>query len=143
MVNKYTKKPTITIARQVTDLLIKFKGAIETSSQNHLVWKGIIQPTPLSLPYSVEVNYRLGERPVVFVSGSNLKRLNSPSFPHHFKIFSNENKVEICLYRHSDFTKKDFLSATIIPWAIEWLYYYEIWLATGEWCGGGEHPTKK
>jgi len=24
-----------------------------------------------------------------------------------------------------------------------WLFYYEIWLATGEWCGGGVHPEKR
>lgn len=33
------------------------------------------------------------------------------------------------------------IADTYIPWAIEWLYYYEIWLVTGEWCGGGIHPT--
>ena len=31
------------------------------------------------------------------------------------------------------------ISNTIIPWTIEWLYFYELWLATGEWLGGGEH----
>lgn len=35
------------------------------------------------------------------------------------------------------------ISRTIIPWAIEWLYYYEIWCVTGEWQGGGAHPTAK
>ena len=48
--------------------------------------------------------------------------------------------VQICLYRHREFTKDKFLANTIIPWTVEWLYFYEIWLATGEWCGGGEHP---
>lgn len=31
------------------------------------------------------------------------------------------------------------LSRTIIPWASEWLFHYEIWLASGTWCGGGYH----
>lgn len=31
------------------------------------------------------------------------------------------------------------LSDKVIPWAIEWLFYYEIWLATGEWQSGGEY----
>lgn len=34
----------------------------------------------------------------------------------------------------------DGIANTIIPWTIEWLYYYELWLATGEWLGGGDHP---
>jgi len=32
------------------------------------------------------------------------------------------------------------LADTILPWASLWFFYYEIWLATGEWVGGGEHP---
>ena len=34
-----------------------------------------------------------------------------------------------------------FIADTIVPWACEWLLHYEIWLATGEWHGGGEHPS--
>ncbi|MGH8092034.1 MAG: hypothetical protein ACREIF_00990 [Chthoniobacterales bacterium] len=29
------------------------------------------------------------------------------------------------------------LADTIVPWTSRWLYFYEIWLATGEWMGGG------
>jgi hypothetical protein len=32
------------------------------------------------------------------------------------------------------------LADTIIPLASLWLFYYEVWFATGEWLGGGEHP---
>ena len=32
------------------------------------------------------------------------------------------------------------LATTIVPWCSEWLFYYELWLATGEWLGGGVHP---
>jgi hypothetical protein len=32
------------------------------------------------------------------------------------------------------------IATTIIPWLSLWLYYYEVWHATGEWMGGGiEH----
>jgi hypothetical protein len=34
----------------------------------------------------------------------------------------------------------DFIADTLVPWASEWLFDYELWLATGEWYGGGiEH----
>ena len=32
---------------------------------------------------------------------------------------------------------------TIVPWACLWLYYYEVWHATGEWLGGGLHPSAR
>lgn len=34
------------------------------------------------------------------------------------------------------------IADTIVPWTCEWLIYYEIWLAIGEWYGGGEEPSK-
>lgn len=35
------------------------------------------------------------------------------------------------------------LSETYLPWAAEWLDYFEEWLVTGEWAGGGAHPSPK
>jgi hypothetical protein len=32
------------------------------------------------------------------------------------------------------------IADTLVPWASEWLFFYELWLATGEWLGEGEHP---
>lgn len=29
------------------------------------------------------------------------------------------------------------LADTVVPWTIDWLACYEIWLATGKWVGGG------
>jgi hypothetical protein len=35
------------------------------------------------------------------------------------------------------------IAATIVPWLSLWLYYYEVWLATGAWEGGGiSHEPK-
>lgn len=70
-----------------------------------------------------------------------MQNLDSPDFPHKYEIDADKNMVRICLYRYREFNTYKFLSKTIIPWTIEWLYFYEIWLATGEWCGGGEHPN--
>jgi hypothetical protein len=33
-----------------------------------------------------------------------------------------------------------FIAETIVPWACEWLAYYEIWKATGHWSGDQEPP---
>jgi hypothetical protein len=29
------------------------------------------------------------------------------------------------------------LATSIVPWLLAWLIDYELWLATGEWLGGG------
>lgn len=48
----------------------------------------------------------------------------------------------LCLYRPSknEWDSPMSLADTVLPWTSLWLFYYEIWLATGEWLGGGEHP---
>ncbi|HHA1433722.1 TPA: hypothetical protein ACOEET_002638, partial [Enterobacter hormaechei subsp. hoffmannii] len=33
------------------------------------------------------------------------------------------------------------LSETILPWASLWLFYFEQWLHSGIWEGGGAHPN--
>ena len=62
-------------------------------------------------------------------------------YKRHYKNKENEY-VKICLYypKYKEWTKDMYISDTIIPWAIEWLYYYEYWRLTGKWLGGGiEH----
>ena len=84
--------------------------------------------------------YQLGKIPSVWVAGDELEKLDDPDFPHKYVVDAEKKKVWICLYRYSEFNSSKLLSNTIIPWTIEWLYFYELWLATGEWLGGGEHP---
>lgn len=33
-----------------------------------------------------------------------------------------------------------WLVDSVLLWASLWLFFYEVWLATGDWLGGGEHP---
>lgn len=49
----------------------------------------------------------------------------------------------LCLYlpRSGEWTHEKYISETIVPWTSLWFYYYEVWDATGEWLGGGEHPS--
>ncbi len=49
----------------------------------------------------------------------------------------------LCLYdpRTGDWGPDRLIAETIIPWAAEWLFFYEGWLIDGNWAGGGEHPT--
>lgn len=73
------------------------------------------------------------------VVGDELDKLDAHDYPHKFDIDEENKMVSICLYRYSEFNSSKLLANTIIPRAIEWLYYYELWLATGKWLGG-EHP---
>lgn len=62
--------------------------------------------------------------------------------PPHLYSFSQQ---KLCLYLpgKQDWSSSMNLADTIIPWACEWLFFYEMWLITGSWYGGGEHLEAK
>jgi hypothetical protein len=141
METEYQKIKTLSLTRQQSDLLRTYPTSLCSVHYNTLHWQGNLQPSPLSKSYEVEMIYQISFPPKIYVIGNNLKKLDDPHFPHKYQVFKEENKARICLDRYHVFNKSKYLTLTIIPWTIEWLYFYEIWLATGEWCGGGEHPA--
>jgi hypothetical protein len=95
---------------------------------------GQVHPTPLSRKYSLKLDYRPPHRPLVTVPEVKVG-VEDQSLPHVYP------GNELCLYYEGEFDgRRDLLADTIVPWACDWLYYYEIWLTTGEWEGGGIHP---
>lgn len=139
---RYFKTPQISLLQQKVALCSTYKDAHCSidKKKSQLLWSGKIRPSALSKEYAVVLFYRLGESPKVWVIGDELEQLDNSSFPHKYRIDRENKMVRICLYRYSEFNSSKFLSNTIIPWTVEWLYFYELWLATGEWLGGGEHP---
>lgn len=124
---------------------IKLKQAFPQSSirrlrRQILVWEGEIQPSTLSDVYQLRISYRLGKRPTVTVYGDNLQRVDDPELPHHFHADPERKQIQMCLHLPGEFNDRMLLVKTILPWASEWLLHYEVWLATGEWYGGGVHP---
>lgn len=132
----------LSLAHQKASLCKTFRHSECNIFRNKLIWKSRIRPTPLSREYSVEVQYSMIDIPQVYIYGDELKKLDNSNFPHNYGIDASKKRVKICLYRYNEFSSDMLLSATIIPWTIEWLFFYEIWLATGIWQGGGEHPKK-
>jgi len=55
-----------------------------------------------------------------------------------------QNKKSLCLFHPDDYKWNEDISIRkeIIPWAFMWIYFYEVWLRTGEWLGP-EHPKSK
>jgi len=119
--------------------LQNFRTISSKVNHNKLVWVGNIKPTQLSEIYTIEIIYKKGRAPQVFVRDPKLKVLGGKLPPH---IYSKKN---LCLFYppNNEWDSTKLISKTIIPWTSLWLFYYEIWLSTGEWLGGGYHPAKK
>lgn len=55
--------------------------------------------------------------------------------PHTYN--DEVDKQRLCLFLPQEWKEDMLISNTIVHWAIQWMYYYEIWASTGRWLGGG------
>ncbi len=102
-----------------------------------LTWTGTIQPGAASDVYTIRIRYKLSKRPIVHVVTPDLLPRNGERMPHLFE------GDDLCLFRrkYNEWKPSMALAETILPWSSLWLLYYEIWHATGVWCGSKqEHP---
>ena len=103
-----------------------------------LKWVGKLHPTPVSATYTVSINYRLDERPEVSILDPVLVSRNGARLPHVF----NGNHPCLFRFKYREWDGTMAIVDTIVPWVSTWLAYYEVWLATGIWCGSKEeHPA--
>ena len=138
---RFHKMKAITLGQQMVSLNLMYgDGTCCIKKGGRLVWEGRIHPTMISQEYNATLTYKLGEHPQVWISGGELQKLDAHISPHIFHVDVEKKRVHLRLYRDHEFDRYKILANTIIPWAIEWLFFYELWLATGKWFGGGEHP---
>lgn len=122
-------------ALQGAALLGRFAGSELSVHGQSITWTATLRPTPLSREYWVRLTYAPnGRSPRVRVL-PQLPSRPGESLPHVYRDGS------LCLHMLGEWSPDMFIADTIVPWACEWLLHYEIWLATGEWHGGGEDPA--
>ena len=117
---------------------IGFSGSVRHGALDAI---GGLTPTASSITYAVRIKYRLGRAPWVNVEKPELLPLDDGTpIPHVYL-----NPLRLCLYlpRAREWSPSDKLTETIVPWANEWLMYYEAWRTTGKWLGGGVHPRAR
>ena len=127
--------------------LIKQEGAlrsyfpeseIKRSGEQRLIWTYVLTPSPLSMSYKVKLVYAWGDGVNFYVVEP---KLDLPKGETKLKHAYSTIKQRLCLYfpNGKEWNAGKLYVKTIIPWASEWLYHYEIWVATGTWHGGGIH----
>lgn len=101
-----------------------------------------LQPTIISKIYEVKLTYDKYKGVDVFVVKEKLEvAKNRDKLPHVW----SHSEQKLCLYswKKRQWTKEKLISTSIIPWASEWLEFYEIWLISGLWLGGGHDEYSK
>lgn len=103
-----------------------------------LIWDYRDRPTPLTREYSMRITFQRGETPLVFVVDPDLAALASGrSLPH---VYHDPLRLCLTLPGTREWTGAMRIDQTFVPWATMWLYYFEDWLISDEWKGGGKHP---
>lgn len=103
-----------------------------------LCWKYASVPTPLSREYGIRIVHATGKVPVTYVDSPDLVALGGGRrIPHVY----SEVPLRLCLFRpgRGDWAPHMPLDRTVVPWTALWLFFFEEWLASGVWKGGGEH----
>ena len=110
--------------------------------RGQLTWCWQASPSPLGRLYDLRVEFTEGRCPKVFVDGPNLVQLADGRRPPHI-YDATTSSTQLCLYLpgSGEWHSGLHLAKTVVPWASVWLYFFEEWLASGEWKGGGKHPA--
>jgi len=133
----------ISIAIQALNIKKMFPDTKVINQRDQLLtWTHSLTPSPLGDNYYIKLVYQITDKPKIFVTKPKPLALaiDETKLPHCY-----DQKLQyLCLYYPdgTEWNKSMLIATTIIPWAYEWLYHYEIWLGTGEWTGGGVHPVK-
>jgi hypothetical protein len=131
------KAKELTIFHQFAGLKRDFSFGVSTIVKGKtLEWVGKLKSSPNGGEYKVKLTYEAGDRPKVYVLDP---------MPLDLATGKKTLPQRLCLYYPDgkEWNRSRPIQ-TVMIWAIEWLYHYELWLITAEWLGGGTvHSSSK
>lgn len=135
---KLRSKPLTPIVQ--LQLFRKFDAAGNgTVRRNMLTWNTAVRPSPMSRAYGIMITYVFPNTPDIFVTSPSLKDLSGErTIPHLY----DQDQLRLCLYYpgSGEYCGEKPMAPQLLPWTATWLYYFEEWLMSDEWKGGGVHP---
>ena len=120
----------MSLLRQAFALRSTFPESEVSVHGDTLTWIGQLRPSERSAPYTVRITYTLRNYPQVRV-------LDPPIIDEHEFVPHVHNTGELCVYDDHDWSPRLQLIDSIVAWTIEWLLFWELFLATGRWFGEG------
>lgn len=132
--NKFFGQNVLPLAQQLIQMRLQWPEFRRSMHRSEVSWVGQLTPTRMSDTYTIRVTYQPPRRPVVEVITPRLQTLPGKRIPHTFP------GDKLCLHLHGEWTPDIVIASTIIKWAVFWLVFYENWLITGKWEGGGHEP---
>lgn len=130
---------TIGVHEQMAFMRLRWPTFTSRVCRGKLVMEGELCPDALCATYRARITYRGGDNPEVCIVQPQLRpRVEGESIPHMY------GQEFLCLFLPGtqEWAPDKLIALTIVPWTSLWLYFYEVWHATGEWLGGGVEPGK-
>jgi hypothetical protein len=133
-----TRRRGVLSVREQLPRMRAFPGFRSWLEGARLVAEGDVRPSAIGALYQVRIEYEAMDSPKVWVKSPQLvPRVEGGRIPHMY------GQERLCLFLpgSGEWSGTMSLGHTVIPWTSLWLYYYELWHATGEWLGGGVEPS--
>jgi len=114
----------------------------ELHQGRELRFRFTISPTPLSRVYRCLLKLYPARHPEMLVLDPDPKALApGRAVPHTYPHEGPGTKLCLWLPKAREWSPEMRLAETYLPWTAQWLDYFEEWLVTDNWAGGGGHPT--
>lgn len=131
MVSRVGRRTELNLAHQAFALRQLMPNGSTRLRPGLLIWTGWVQPTSETGQYQLRIDIKPNRRPSVRVLAPALKPTEDGLLPHVY------DDGTLCLALPGEWSPTHYVTETFLPWACEWLTFYELWLATGLWYGDG------
>lgn len=114
------RRASLGLAQQALAIRSKFPESRPLLARGRLVWRWPIKPAETSRSYDVVLFARDGSEASVFVENPELEPNDRGMLPHVY------DTGALCLNRRGEWQPRMLFTDTFIPWASQWLFFYEI-----------------
>jgi hypothetical protein len=137
--------PRLPLAVQLGQLRHVWPELVARVHRGSLRAEGWVRPNSLCESYRIQLVYTPPASPKVWVREPRIVAERAPGdrVPHVYDRFTDPRP---CLFypNEREWRSDKLIAHTILPWLLLWLAFYEVWLVTGIWKGGGvEHGPVK
>ena len=110
-----------------------------------ILWQGLLRGFQRSYLVRICWNIETYDRPYVFLREPTLIPRPGTTFEDipHLMYYSEKPQFSgLCLFdpNGGEWSPNQLIANTTLPWAAQWLYFYELWHHDGKWRGGGVGP---
>lgn len=94
--------------------------------------------------YTILLDHKLSYYPRIYIVTPTIDMTQSAKIhtygTYYHSVYKRElPRICVTLPSAKEWNSSMSFEETFLPWTIEWTEFYELWLLTGEWYGGGVH----